>query len=339
VNVRRAASAFATEGTVLRVQRIGEGHIHGTYALRNATPSGTRRYIVQRINTHIFTDVPQLMRNISRITEHLRGRSLTLVPTRENETFYLDDDDHYWRAYEFIEGARTSRPAGANGVYAVAKAFGEFTRALTDLPGEPLHETISGFHDTNARFNACVSAIERDDNNRAASVKDLIGLALANEPIAYELSRMYEIAGIPRRVVHNDTKTNNVILGDGGAAYVIDLDTVMMGYPLYDVGDLMRTGAASVGEDETNLSLVGVREDYAEAIMRGYSQGMGDLLAPVERAHFLTAARTLSYETAVRFLTDYLEGDHYFRIHYPEHNADRARNQFAMIGAFARVSG
>jgi aminoglycoside phosphotransferase (APT) family kinase protein len=302
-------------------------------------PSHVRRYVMQRINTHIFTDVPSLMRNIARVTAHLRGRSLTLVPTRERDDFYVDDDGQYWRAYEFIEGARRSRSANAHDIYLVAKAFGEFTRALTDLPGEPLHETISGFHDTKRRFAAFASALERDDHNRASSVAELVDLAVANESIARELSAIHERAGACKRVVHNDTKTNNVMLCDSGAAYVIDLDTVMMGYPLDDVGDLMRTGAATSSEDETNLTLVGVRSDYVDAVTRGYSDGIGDLLSDAERAHFLTAAKALSYETALRFLTDYLEGDHYFRIHHPGHNAERARNQFAMVCAFARLEG
>lgn len=337
VSVERVRSAFFTEGEFLRAKQIDEGHINGTYVLWYGTENGERRYVLQHINRHVFSDVPAMMENIVRVTEHLAGRSLVLVRTTAGTAYHVDDDGEYWRLYDFVTDGRTLRRAATvEEARQAAYAFGDFSKALEDLPGGPLHDTIPQFHDTEARFAALMSAISRDEQNRAASVQHELAFAERNEPLARALRELHERAGVQPRVVHNDTKINNVILSRSGrGGTVIDLDTVMPGFALYDAGDLLRTGAATAAEDEENLDLVGIALALVEAICEGFRQGIGSTLSPIEAANIVTAGKVLAFETGMRFLTDYLDGDRYFRIRHPKHNLVRARNQFALTLAFA----
>lgn len=330
--LRAIGARFAIDGRFVDGRRYGNGHINDTFAATYETTRGRVRFVHQRINERVFPDIPGLMNNVGRVTRHLRGASLTLVPTRDGADFLRDDEGGFWRTYDFVEGAQTVQvPQTSEQVFAAAKAFGAFARALVDLPAPPLHDTIRGFHDTERRFTNLVASTERDPENRSARARDAIDFALAHAWVASALRGVHD-GRIPQRVVHNDTKINNVLLSDDGRAHrVIDLDTVMPGYPLYDVGDMMRTGAATAAEDETDLSRVGVNTAFFAAIARGFVAGSDDLLAPLEREHFVTAAQVLTFETGVRFLTDFIEGDRYFRVHRPTHNLDRARNQFAMV--------
>lgn len=338
MNVQPLIDGFSTEGTYLRSQRIEEGHINDTFIQTYATENGERRYVLQRINRAVFPDVPAMMQNIARVTSHLAGRSLTLVPTRDGAPFALDSAGDYWRLYDFVTNGRTfKRTASIAEVTVAARAFGEFALALSDLPGDPLHETIPHFHDTELRFRSFVAAVEADRCNRASSVRSDIASYESRAALAGELASLHQRAGTQPRVVHNDAKINNVILSRSGrGGTVIDLDTVMPGYPLYDIGDLLRTAATTAAEDELDLDLVGVHTELAEAISNGYRAGIGSGFSAAEAAAIPTAAKVITFETGLRFLTDYLNGDRYFRIHRPLHNVERARNQFALAIAFER---
>ncbi len=344
--VRSVASRFRVRGTFVGARRFGSGHINDTYLARYRTDDGERPYVHQRINERVFPNVPALMENIGRVTRHARAKlgaaALTLVTTDRGEDVLHDADGSWWRTYEFVEGARShdtvDRPEQA---YHVARAFGRFARALVDLPGDRLHETIPSFHDTAKRVSALVRAAGEDPLGRAAGAAREIDYCRRNESLADALAALQR-EGISREcVTHNDTKVNNVMLDEatGEAACVIDLDTVMPGLALYDFGDMVRTATMPVPEDERNLSLVEVNARMFEALARGFIEGAGSLLRYEEREHLVTAGMVMTFECGVRFLTDYLGGDTYFRIRRPEQNLDRARTQFALVESLARRKG
>lgn len=342
--LKSVALSFDIPGVFLSAAPYGTGHINETYATVFDFQGQTRRYILQRLNDHVFPDIPGLMDNIARVTEHLHRklaspdggdldrRALTLIPTRDGQRSLCDWEGGFWRAYIFIEGARTydliTSPVPA---YEAAKAFGTFARSVADIPEPPLLETIPGFHDTGKRLSAFLNSAVADSMNRAASARPEIRFCLANEGAADALSLLRDV--IPRRIAHNDTKLNNVMLDDatGSGICVLDLDTVMPGLLLSDFGDIVRTATMRVAEDERDLTKVEASLLMYDAVTRGYLEGAGDLLTPLERDHLVTAGEVLTFECGVRFLTDYLQGDHYFRVSRPDQNLDRARVQFALL--------
>lgn len=332
--MRNIGRLFLIDGRFVNAARCGNGHINDTFLAAYEHEAEVRRFIHQRINSRIFPDIPGLMQNISRVTRHIAqrsGRSLTLIPARNGLDYAVDEAGAVWRTYVFIEGAKTVEiPQSPDQAFEAACAFGQFAAMLVDLGGPALNETIPHFHDTSRRFSALLDAVSADAAGRAAAVKDDIRFALQCEELAGAWAALRE-RHVPERVVHNDTKMNNVLLADNGEHCVIDLDTVMPGLSLYDFGDMVRTGAASAREDETDLSKMHVRPEYYRAIARGFSEGCGGMLSSIEREYFLTAAKAITFENGIRFLTDYLQGDIYFRVHRPAHNLDRARSQFALV--------
>jgi len=333
------ADHFQIHGTVMAAEPYGSGHINDTYCLTVDLGGATVRYIVQRINHRVFKDPVALMENIHRVTAHLgrktggadvTRRVLTLVPTRDGAPFYRDDEGNYWRVYIFIEKARTFDVVESPGqAYEAAKAFGRFQQRLADLPAPRLHETIPDFHHTPKRFAALEKAIAADTANRAQSAKAEIAFALKHRPMA---GRLLD-AGLPERVTHNDTKFNNVMLDDatGEGICVIDLDTVMPGLALYDFGDMVRTTTSPAPEDERDLSKVGMQLPMFEALARGYLASAGAFLTQAEKEHLVLAGKLITFEVGVRFLTDFLSGDTYFKIHRQNHNLDRCRTQFRLV--------
>ena len=280
------------------------------------------------------------MENIQRVTAHLRlklagqadldRRTLTLIPTRTGQPYYRDEAGNYWRAYIFIEQARTyDAVESPQQAFAAAKAFGRFQKLLTDLPAPRLHDTIPDFHHTPKRFTALESSIAADSCNRANLAKPEIVFALAHKPITAVLIK----AGLPERITHNDTKFNNVMLDDttGEGLCVIDLDTVMPGLALYDFGDQVRTTTSPAKEDERDLSKVGLQFAMFEALVRGYLAEAGDFLTPAERQYLVFAGKLITFEIGIRFLADFLAGDVYFKTHREGHNLDRCRTQFRLI--------
>jgi len=303
------------------------------------------RYILQRINERIFKNVPALMENIERVTWHANRaaalakpvdsrRALTLVHSREGAAWHRDAHGSFWRCYLFIAKARTydvvENPRQA---YEAARAFGEFQRLLVDLPGGRLNETIPGFHDTRRRFETLQQAIATDRMGRAATVRAEIEFALNHESIVDVLLGLLARGKIPERITHNDTKFNNVMLDDATSrgVCVIDLDTVMPGLALYDFGDMVRSATNAAAEDEPDASKVSMRMDIFEGLLTGYAASAGAFLNAAERAHLVFSGKLITYEIGLRFLTDYLEGDVYFKIKRPEHNLHRCRTQFALV--------
>jgi hypothetical protein len=340
------ARQFQVLGDLLSAEPYGTGHINRTYVVTCDQAGEPVRYLLQRLNTGIFKTPRDLMQNIEEVTGHIRGkmqqrgepftrRVLTLVPVAATGECFLDDPrDGFWRCYLFIEGARTydviERTEQA---FEAAKAFGAFQSLLSDYQGPTLHETIPDFHHTPRRLAALKAAVAADPQGRAKDCEADILFALERAPLAGRLVGLQSEGVIPQRITHNDTKLNNVMLDDasGEGVCVIDLDTVMPGLSLCDFGDMVRTACNPLAEDSTDLDRMVARGDMFEALARGYLQGTEGALLPVEREHLVVAGQLLTYECGVRFLTDYLQGDTYFRTHRPGQNLDRARNQFALV--------
>lgn len=335
---------FRIHGDFLEAAPYGSGHINDTYAAVYSQ-AGTRvRYIVQRVNTHVFKEPEKLMDNIRRVTEHLGGayardprgsqRTLTLLLTRDGASCHRDDAGNVWRVYLFIEGACTCDVVESTAqAFQVACAFGLFQKQLVDLPGPRLHETICDFHYTPARFAALEKAIAADSHNRARLAKAEIEWVLRHRELAGVLAGLLERGMIPERITHNDTKLNNVMLdaATGEGLCVIDLDTVMPGLALYDFGDMVRTSTSPAEEDERDLSKVTMQMPMFEALVRGYLSTAGEFLTPVERDHLVLSGKLITFEIGIRFLADFLAGDTYFKVHRAGHNLDRCRTQFALV--------
>ncbi len=337
---------FCFQGEFIDASPYGSGHINDTYVATFRKSEGSKlRYIIQRINTSVFKSPENLMENIEGITAHLRKKiidaggnpdreTLNIIPTITDESFYRDNEGNCWRGYIFIEDAHTYDVVdNAEYMYAAGKAFGRFQELLSDYPAEKLHETIPDFHHTVKRYEAFVNALESDVMNRAGSAKEEIEFTLKRSEDTRLLVDMLESGKLPLRVTHNDTKINNVMIDDssGDGICVIDLDTVMPGSALYDFGDSIRSGANPAAEDERDLSKVWTELTLFEKFTKGFLDSARGFLTSAELEHLPFAAKLMTFECGIRFLTDYLNGDVYFKIHREGHNLDRARTQFKMI--------
>lgn len=349
--LKDAINAFWVWGDFLEARPYGNGHINDTYLVRLNQAGNPVPYILQRINHHVFQDPVSLMDNIWRVTlrqrevleeqgaEDISRRVLTCIPTREGLPYHLDEQGHYYRAYLFIDNARTHDILGApRRGYEAARAFGRFQSQIAELQGPPLHQTIPHFHDGPSRLRAFLEALDRDNANRAARCRPEI-------EFIQEHSRDFEIfpeliqAGRLRvRTTHNDTKINNIMIDDrtGEGICVIDLDTVMPGLPHYDFGDLARTTLSDSAEDERDLAKVRLNMEYFEAILTGYLEAVGPLLNSDERNHLVFSTRFITLMIGTRFLTDHLEGDRYFKVHRENHNLDRCRTQIQLVREILR---
>jgi Ser/Thr protein kinase RdoA (MazF antagonist) len=299
-------------------------------------------YILQRINHHIFRNPVALMENIERVTTHLAAqvahepdterRVLTLIPARDGKSWHRDNEGSYWRAYRFIQGTRTyDTVESPEQAFQAAKAFGKFQQLLANLPAPRLHDTIPDFHHTPKRLTALQWAISADAVGRATWAGAEIEFALAHESITGILLN----ANLPERVTHNDTKLNNVMMDDstGEGICVIDLDTVMPGLVAYDFGDMVRTTTSSANEDEQDLSKVAMQFPMFEALVRGYLASAGGFLTKAEREYLAFSGKLITFEIGIRFLTDYLSGDMYFKVAREGHNLDRCRTQFKLVAS------
>lgn len=343
-DIRHVAAQFACAGTLTDVAPCGSGHINDTYAATYREGEAIRRFVHQRINHDIFRDPVSMMENIARVTEHLQrkladepdaeGEALALVPTRDGANHYVDRSGNYWRTYRMVEGARSyDTVQSEDQAYQAARAFGAFQRRLADLPGPRLHETIPDFHNTPKRFAAFLAMKDADPLGRAAAAGPEIRFALDREPLTRILLDPHRQGLIPERITHNDTKINNVLLDDrtGRGVCVIDLDTVMPGLALYDFGDMVRTATCAAAEDERDLGKIAVQVPLFGALVRGFLETAGTCLNPMEIALLPQAGMLITFETGLRFLTDHLAGDTYFKTHRPGHNLDRCRTQFALV--------
>jgi hypothetical protein len=346
--LREVAALFDLRADFVNGAPYGSGHINDTYCA-TFDQAGTRlRYILQRINTNVFKNPVALMDNIGRVTCHALGRlfaenspdahrrTLTCIPSIEGRPYAVDSKGNYWRVYPFIERARGYDEIESNEqAFQAAKAFGSFQKLTADLGGARLHETIPDFHNTPKRLEALQAAIQLDPQDRASGVKSQIEFALSRAEDCSRVTNLIASGGIPERVTHNDTKLNNVLLDEvtSEAVCVIDLDTTMPGSALYDFGDMVRTATPTTREDDVDLAKQDLRLDRFESLVRGYLSTAGDFLNDAEVGHLAFSGKLLTLECGMRFLSDYLLGDVYFKIKHPGHNIDRCRNQFAFVSA------
>lgn len=349
---REILQHFDLSGHVDSVAAHGGGHINDTWLIRFVHHDARKRYVLQRINRHVFPDPLAVMDNVDRVCRHVQvlagagharalpgQRAFTLIRTRQGTPCWQDPDGEVWRLWPFVYGARTAdavaSPAQAR---EAARAFGHFQSLLRDLPGPPLHEVIPGFHDTLARFAQFQRALDDDDSGRAAHCGPEIEFAYACEAFIRQFAELAASGALPVRIAHNDAKINNVMLDDehGKAVCVIDLDTVMPGLALFDFGDMVRTMTTTAAEDETESDTVDMDMTLYKALADGYLGAVPDFLSSAEIEAMPDAGRIITLETGLRFLTDYLHGDRYFRTARPDHNLDRCRTQFALARSIER---
>ena len=344
--LKRMISGFEFTGELIACEEIKVGHVNRTYRITFRQADGSERdYVLQSINTFAFRKPDELMENVQLVTGHLRdamlrrgenpdNRVLRVVPVKGGGVMLLDEDGGCWRAYDFITHAETVNHVDSpEEFYEIGRAFGEFQNMLADFPIERLHDTIPYFHDTRRRLDAFEASVARDAAGRAASVAGEIAFARARKAQMCRIVDMIAQGEIPLRVTHNDTKINNVMLDvdTGRAMCVIDLDTVMAGSALYDYGDAIRYGASTADEDETDLSRIALDIDLFRGFSEGFISQTADGLTERELMNLPLGVLVMTFEVGLRFLTDYLDGDVYFRVEYPEHNLVRARAQFQLL--------
>lgn len=330
-------SRFAVKGTPVTACRFGEGHINETYLV--ACDTGLC-YILQKINRQVFQRPEELMENIARVTAFLGERSddrrsaMHLVPACDGCMYAVDEEGEYWRVYEFIpDSVCLQRAEHPQDLYHVGLAFGNFQQLLADFPAAALHESIPDFHNTRVRYAQFRDVLKKDVVGRVGECRKEIEFALAHEQEAGVIVNGLEDGTLPLRVTHNDTKMNNILLDytTRKPLCVIDLDTVMPGSSLYDYGDSVRFGVSTAAEDERDLTKVHVDMDLYRVFTQGYLDGCGGSLTEAETVLLPMGAKLMTLECGVRFLTDYLNGDHYFRISRETHNLDRCRTQFRLV--------
>jgi Ser/Thr protein kinase RdoA (MazF antagonist) len=337
---------FSIPGDLVSVKAYGTGHINGSFASTVSQAGTIVRYLHQRINEGVFHKPLEVMENIARVLDHLRmklaeegrtdlsRRCMTIVKTRDGADFWVDGEGGCWRTYLFIEGSRSydviETPDQA---FALGAAVGDFQSRLADLGGKRLHETIPNFHNARTRLAAFEEAVANDVAKRASSVAREIGYLREKSRGIDLIIREMEEGRIPERITHNDTKISNILMDaqTRESLCVIDLDTVMPGSALYDFGDLVRTCTISCAEDEPDDSKATLDLPMYEALARGYCSTARKFLNARERELLPTGGRIITLEQALRFLTDYLNGDTYYRIARPDHNLDRTRTQIALV--------
>ena len=341
-DVIASASHFDVEGEIVHIEECLNGHINRTYFL---TYNTGKRYVMQMVNTDIFKKPDEVMENIVGVTEHIRAgyvaqgidpdrRALNVIWTKSGKWGHVDRRNIYWRMYDFVEDSDCFMKVESHEMFTkVGYAFGQFQMQLKDFDASKLHESIPNFHNTEWRFDNLLKAIENNKSGRAHLIEDEIKFALDRKPITSFINKGIADGTLSLRVTHNDTKLNNIMMDKttGEGICVIDLDTVMPGSVLADFGDSIRFGASSAAEDETDLDKVYCRLDMFEAYAKGFIAGLEGSLSASEIRALPMGAMILTYETGIRFLSDYLDGDVYFRTEYPNHNLDRARNQFKLV--------
>ena len=341
-----ALAAFDFGGEVVGAVRYGSGHNNDTFCVHTQPGEGPcRRFILQRISAAAFHHPDQVMANIASVTAFLRRaiaeaggdpsrETMTVLPTREGRSFYTDSEGGAWRVYPFIENTVCLQAAETPELFAAsARTFGRFQRMLKDYPADTLYETIPRFHDTEDRLAKLKAAVEADVMGRVKDVQPELDFVRKREADCSVALQALREGRLPLRVTHNDTKLNNVLIDrdSGEGICVIDLDTVMPGLSINDFGDSIRFGANHSAEDERDLSKVNFDLSLYEVYTQGFLEGAGGALTPAELDYLPWGAKLMTLECGIRFLTDYLEGDHYFRIHREGQNLDRCRTQFKLV--------
>lgn len=330
-------NAFAFEGQLEDISAFGNGHINDTFKVTTST----KQYIIQRINHHVFKNPKELMHNYRLITTYLQEKikekngdpkreTLEIVPTKDGKDLYQTSEGHYYRAIHFINNSLClDTMTGPEDFYQTGLVFGNFQKMLVDFDASQLYETIPNFHHTPKRFETFMSALNNADESRKEEAKDEIEFILTHQKAA---SALFD-AHLPIRVTHNDTKLNNILFDatTKKPLCVIDLDTIMPGFVANDFGDAIRSGATYSQEDEKDLSKVTLDLELYQAFLDGFIKGSDTSLSKEEIKSLPVGATTITLEQAIRFLTDYLEGDHYYKIDYPKHNLVRTRTQIKLV--------
>ncbi len=345
-NINEAIEQFAFEGTFIDYERYGNGHINDTFVTHHKQQDGSViRYILQRMNHDTFKQPEQLMKNVAGITEFLKKKiirnngdikreTMNLIPTWDGKNFYKDSIGSYWRVYWFIEDTTcfdmVEKPED---FYQSAIAFGHFQKLLADYPAETLYETIPNFHNTPNRYEVLMKAIQEDVQGRVKEVENEIAFIMERKEFTHVLMDLYQEGKLPLKVTHNDTKLNNIMIDNRTrkAICIIDLDTIMPGFSVNDFGDSIRFGASTGAEDEQDLAKVNFDLTLYELYTKGFLEGCNGSLTATEIDMLPVGAKMMTLECGIRFLTDYLQGDIYFRIHHEKHNLDRARTQFKLV--------
>lgn len=332
---------FLPNETVLSCKPIGNGHINSTYMII----TDKNKYSMQEINTSIFSNVEGLMSNIDKVTEHIKKKAiargddphratLNFLSNAQTGKAYAFSENHAYRMYEYIDDVFTiEKMENPENFYSAGLGFGAFAKELSDFDAGQLVETIVNFHNTSSRYRDFKKAIEFNYKNRLADIKNEVSFVKSRKDFMSLFVNKLENGDLPLRVTHNDTKINNILFDEktGAPAVVIDLDTVMPGSYLYDFGDAIRSGATHAAEDEQDLSLVDFDLNLYEQFTKGYLEACGDSLTPMEIKMLPYASIMLTLECGMRFLTDHLNGDTYFKVHRENHNLDRARTQFKLV--------
>ncbi len=344
-DLEKIFGCFRAEGEFLSGHSFGPGHIHDTYRISTAGKESDD-YILQRLNTNVFRDIPRLQENMERVTTHLRQKishipgsdvkreCLTLMPAdNTGKSFYVDENGNFWRMFIFISDHRSyERVDSYNRAFEGGRIIGQFQSMLADMPGEPLHETIPDFHNIVRRLETFHRVIEKDPAGRVTSVMREIEEIVSREEEMKVIIRLGEEGKIPLRITHNDTKFNNILFDrNDRALLIIDLDTVMPGYVHYDFGDAIRTATNRADEDSEDLSSVSMDLEIYRAYAEGYLRAARETLNETEIEHLAFSPKLLTYIMATRFLTDYIDGDNYYKIRYPQHNLQRNRVQIALL--------
>ena len=349
-NLTPILSAFSIEGSPTSISSFGSGHINDSY-LVTTTPDHTPDYVLQRINHQIFKDIPGLMENIAKVTGHIRNQLaqsqgqadkgtsvssmqvLQLVPAHNSSFLFQGPDGNFWRLYHHIPGSHSyDRVPGPEFAYEGGRAFGFFQELTTGLSPQSLTVTIPRFHDITWRLEQFEEAVQTDIALRVSQIEDEIRFVRARSNEMHTIHRLTKTGQLPVRVTHNDTKFNNILFDwHDKAICIIDLDTVMPGTVLYDFGDAIRTGANTAEEDEADLSQVDVDLELFEAYAKGFLETAGSSLMPVEMDHLAFSAKFMTYIIGLRFLTDHINGDNYYKILHPGHNLQRVRAQFKLL--------
>jgi Ser/Thr protein kinase RdoA (MazF antagonist) len=351
-NLEEIFNCFKTKGTFLSGEPYGNGHIHDTFFIKTAETESDD-YILQRLNNKVFKNIPQLQNNIERVTVHLRDKlrkipgsdikreCLILIPSNEGTSWITDRNGNYWRTYIFITNHRSYNIVdSADKAYEGGKAIGRFQVMLSDMPGDPLYDTIPRFHDIEYRLEIFKQKVREDTVGRVSAVGDEISQVVSREEEMRIILKLGREGRIPLRITHNDTKFNNILLDENGKALcVIDLDTVMPGYVHYDFGDAIRTAANTAAEDEKDLSKVRMDINLFKAYAEGYLSEASATLNDTEKQYLAFAPILITYTIAVRFLTDFIDGDNYFKIHHEQHNLQRARAQLKLVRSMEEQYG
>ncbi len=342
-------SGFSIPGELVGIKTNTQGHINSTFISTFEKNGERRKYTHQRINSNVFPHPDEVMENIVRVTSHIQEktkdmdeaerRALHVIPAKDGKPYIIDDENMYWRTYGFVDGVNTyDRVPDENISYNLGKGIGTFQSELSDFDSSSLHTVIPRFHDMGMRFSQLDTAIEKDVVGRVKEVQEEISFLMDNRERGVRIWNDFESGRLPSRVTHNDTKINNVLFSEktGEALCVIDLDTIMPGTILFDTGDMIRTACSTADEDEKDLEKMEFSTAFYKALVEGYMESAASFLTELEKEGIKESGRTITQIMAVRFLTDYLQGDTYYKIAYPEHNLVRARTQIKLMQSMDR---